>query len=260
MASHRRPKQPSRTRVTVLTATAAAAVALTSQAAHADPKPTKDEVKSKVDKLYDEAEQATEKANGAKEKQDKLEKQVGADPGQGRPRPGGAQRRCATASVRWPAPSTAPAASTPRSQLFLSSNPDDYLDKASTLDQLSAKQAEALQKIQAQAAHPRAGAPGGPEQAEGPRRHPQGAGQEEEGSPGQARRRAEAAQHADRAGAGRARRRRRARQPLATSASTSATRRPPPAAPPPPSPPPRPRSASRTSTAPPAPRPTTAPG
>ncbi len=47
MASHRRPKQPSRARVTVLTATAAAAVALTSQAAHADPKPTKSEVKAK---------------------------------------------------------------------------------------------------------------------------------------------------------------------------------------------------------------------
>ena len=55
MASHRRPKQPSRARVTVLTATAAAAVALTSQAAHADPKPTKSEVKAKVDKLYHEA-------------------------------------------------------------------------------------------------------------------------------------------------------------------------------------------------------------
>ncbi len=49
MASHRRPKQPSRARVTVLTATAAAAVALTSQAAHADPKPTKSEVKAKLD-------------------------------------------------------------------------------------------------------------------------------------------------------------------------------------------------------------------
>ncbi|MGW8329335.1 hypothetical protein ACWGLE_15675, partial [Streptomyces sp. NPDC055897] len=77
MGSHRRPKPASRTRVTVLSATAAAVVALTSQAAQADPKPTKDEVKSKVDKLYDEAEQATEAANGAKEKQGRLEKQIG---------------------------------------------------------------------------------------------------------------------------------------------------------------------------------------
>ncbi|MEV5787841.1 hypothetical protein AB0L42_43930, partial [Streptomyces sp. NPDC052287] len=80
MASHRRPKQPSRTRVTVLTTVAAAAVALSANAANAAPseKPSKDEVKSKVDALYQEAEQATEKLDGAKEKQDKLEKQISA--------------------------------------------------------------------------------------------------------------------------------------------------------------------------------------
>ena len=78
MASHRRPKQPSRTRVTVLTTAAAAAVALSSQAANAAPseKPSKDEVKTKVDTLYEEAEQATEKFNGAKEKQEKLQKEI----------------------------------------------------------------------------------------------------------------------------------------------------------------------------------------
>ena len=36
----------------------------------------------------------------------------------------------------------------PSVQLFLSSDPDDYLDKASTLDQLSSKQVDALKKIQ----------------------------------------------------------------------------------------------------------------
>src|SRR6478609_7180990 len=76
VASHRRPKQPSRARVTVLTTAAAAAVALTSQAAHADPKPSKSEVKAKVDKLYHEAEEATEKYNGAKEQQDNLKKEA----------------------------------------------------------------------------------------------------------------------------------------------------------------------------------------
>ena len=39
-----------------------------------------------------EAEQATEKYNGAKEKQEKLEKEVGAPPGQGRARPGRPQQ------------------------------------------------------------------------------------------------------------------------------------------------------------------------
>ena len=78
MASHRRPKQPSRTRVTVLTTAAAAAVAFSAQAANAAPseKPSKDEVKAKVDKLYEQAEQATEKLNGAKEKQEKLQKEI----------------------------------------------------------------------------------------------------------------------------------------------------------------------------------------
>ncbi|MFJ6855517.1 NlpC/P60 family protein [Streptomyces sp. NPDC091271] len=148
MGSHRRPKQPSRARVTVLTATAAAAVALTSQAAHADPKPTKSEVKAKVDKLYHEAEVATEKANGAKEQQDKLKKQ--ADALQDKVARGqdelntlrGQLGSLATAQYR-------SGGLDPSVQLLLSSDPDSFLDQASALDQLSAKQAESLQKIQA---------------------------------------------------------------------------------------------------------------
>ncbi|MBB5933433.1 C40 family peptidase [Streptomyces zagrosensis] len=146
MASHRRPKQPSRTRVTVLTATAAAAVALTSQAAHADPKPTKKDVKAQVDKLYEEAEVATEKYNGAKEKQDTLEQQVDAlqdkvARGQGELN----QLRNGLGSM-----ATAQYRSggvDPSLQLILASDPDDYLDKASTLNQVSSKQAGSLKKI-----------------------------------------------------------------------------------------------------------------
>ncbi|WP_326669610.1 C40 family peptidase [Streptomyces sp. NBC_01257] len=147
MASHRRPKQPSRTRVTVLTATAAAAVALTSQAAHADPKPTKSEVKAKVDKLYHEAEEATEQYSGAKEKQEKLEKQIDA-----------LQDKVARGqqdlnSLRSGLGSLAAAqyrsgGIDPSVQLFLASDPDSFLEQASALDQLTAKQAESLSKIQ----------------------------------------------------------------------------------------------------------------
>ncbi|WP_326697094.1 NlpC/P60 family protein [Streptomyces sp. NBC_01754] len=148
MASHRRPKQPSRMRVTVLTATAAAAVALSSQAAQADPKPTKDEVKAKVDKLYHEAEAATEKYNGAKEQQDKLKKEV--DALQDKVARGqeelndlrGELGSLATAQYR-------SGGLDPSVQLLLSSDPDSFLDQASALDQLTAKQAESLQKIQA---------------------------------------------------------------------------------------------------------------
>ncbi|HEY9439539.1 MAG TPA: NlpC/P60 family protein [Streptomyces sp.] len=147
MASHRRPKQPSRTRVTVLTATAVAAVALSSQAAHADPKPTKSEVKAQVDKLYHEAEVANEKYNGAKEDQKKLKSEVDA-----------LQDRVARSQdelnrLRDELGSLATAqyrtgGIDPSVQLFLASDPDSFLDQASALDQLTAKQAESLRKIQ----------------------------------------------------------------------------------------------------------------
>lgn len=147
MASHRRPKQPSRARVTVLTATAAAAVAVTAQSAQADPNPSKSDVKAQVDKLYEEASAATEKYNGAKEKHDKLEKQAerlqdSVARGQGdlnKLRNGlGAM---ATAQYR-------SGAVDPSMQLFLSSDPDQYLSRAATLDQLSGKQAGELKQIQ----------------------------------------------------------------------------------------------------------------
>ncbi|OIK04757.1 C40 family peptidase [Streptomyces monashensis] len=151
MASHRRPKQPSRTRVTVLTTAAAAAVVLSANAADAAPseKLGKDEVKAKVDKLYEQAEQATEKYNGAKEKQQRLQKEIstlqdGVARGQqdlNKLRDG--LGSLATAQYR-------SGGIDPSVQLFLSSHPDDFLDRASTLDQLSAQQVDALKKIQDQ--------------------------------------------------------------------------------------------------------------
>ncbi|MFI5682541.1 NlpC/P60 family protein [Streptomyces sp. NPDC051636] len=149
MASHRRPKQPSRTRVTVLTTAAAAAVALSANAANAAPgeKLSKSEVKAKVDKLYEQAEQATEKYNGAKEKQEKLQKEISTiqdNVARGQEELNKLRDglgSMATAQYR-------SGGIDPSVQLFLSSDPDDYLDKASTLDQLSSQQVEALKKIQ----------------------------------------------------------------------------------------------------------------
>ncbi|GAA0500067.1 MULTISPECIES: C40 family peptidase [Streptomyces] len=146
MASHRRPKQPSRTRVTVFTATAAAAVALSSQAAQAAPKPTKEEVKSEVDKLYEQAEQATEKYNGAKEDQQKLQKEVDRlqdKVARGQEELNKLRKGIGTvASGQYRSGSIDPSV-----QLFLSGDPDTYLEKASTLDQLSGKQASQLKTI-----------------------------------------------------------------------------------------------------------------
>ncbi|MGW7539913.1 NlpC/P60 family protein [Streptomyces sp. NPDC054770] len=150
MASHRRAKQPGRARVTVLTSAAAAAVALSAQAANAAPseKPSKSEVKSRVDKLYEEAEQATEKFNGAKEKQEKLQKQISAlQDSVARGQDELNELRDGIGSM-----ATAQYRSgglDPSLQLFLSSDPDSYLDKAATLDQLSSQQVETLKKIQA---------------------------------------------------------------------------------------------------------------
>ncbi|WP_062647518.1 C40 family peptidase [Streptomyces maremycinicus] len=149
MASHRRPKQPSRTRVTVLTTAAAAAVVLSSQAANAAPaeKLTKDEVKTKVDKLYEEAEQATEKYNGAQEKQEKLQKEISTI--QDNVARGQSELNELRDSMGLAAAAQYRTGSIDSSvQLLLSSDPDDFLDKASTADQLSAQQVEALKKIQ----------------------------------------------------------------------------------------------------------------
>lgn len=148
MASHRRPKQPSRTRVTVLTTAAAAAMALSANAANAAPseKPSKDEVKAKVDKLYEQTEQASEKLNGAQEKQDKLEKEISTL--QDNVARGQEELNELRDSLGLAAAAQYRTGSIdPSVQLFLSADPDDYLDKASTMDQLSSQQVETLKKV-----------------------------------------------------------------------------------------------------------------
>ncbi|CAM5581997.1 NlpC/P60 family protein [Streptomyces microflavus] len=149
MASHRRPKQPNHSYATVLTATAAAAVALSTQTASADPlpDPSKKGVKAQVDRLYEEATQATEKYNGADEKRKTLQKQV--EDLQDTVASGQAELN----SLRHGLGSMARAqyrsgGVDPSVQLLLSSDPDGYLDKASSLDRLSAQQVSAVQEWQ----------------------------------------------------------------------------------------------------------------
>ncbi|AVH97873.1 hypothetical protein GCM10010497_30110 [Streptomyces cinereoruber] len=150
MASHRRPKQPSRARVTVLTVTAAAAVALTAQSgAQAAPaKPKIDEVKSKVDELHHEAEEATEQYNQADERRGKLQKEIG----ELQDKVARGQQDLNTLRDKIGSVASAQYRSggiDPALQLFLSGDPDTYLDKASAIDQLSAQQADVLTAIQA---------------------------------------------------------------------------------------------------------------
>lgn len=79
MASHRKPRQRPLSGGTVRTAaTLALAGAATATAfegtSQADPRLTPSQVKSEVDRLYEEAEAATERYNGAKEKADEAER------------------------------------------------------------------------------------------------------------------------------------------------------------------------------------------
>jgi cell wall-associated NlpC family hydrolase len=132
----------------VLTATAAAAVALSSQAAQAAPaQPTVKDAKAKVNALYEQAEQATEKYNGANEKLHTLQKDASSLQDQvARQQQHLNQLRDGLGAMA--ASQYRTGGIDPSLQLFLSSNPDSYLDQATTLDQLGSLQAGALQQLQ----------------------------------------------------------------------------------------------------------------
>ncbi|MBB4155896.1 cell wall-associated NlpC family hydrolase [Streptomyces cinereoruber] len=130
--------------------TAAAAVALTAQSgAQAAPaKPKIDEVKSKVDELHHEAEEATEQYNQADERRGKLQKEIG----ELQDKVARGQQDLNTLRDKIGSVASAQYRSggiDPALQLFLSGDPDTYLDKASAIDQLSAQQADVLTAIQA---------------------------------------------------------------------------------------------------------------
>lgn len=147
MASHRRPKQQARSYATALSVTAAAAVALSTQSASADPlpDPNKKGVKAQVDRLYEEATQAAEKYNGAKERSDQLQKQVNDL------QETTALKQAELNELRGSLGSAAAAqyrsgGLDPSVQLFLSADPDAYLEQASGLDRIGSRQATALEQ------------------------------------------------------------------------------------------------------------------
>ncbi|WP_369212088.1 C40 family peptidase [Streptomyces flavofungini] len=151
MGSHRRPAQPGTdrsTRVTVLSAAAAtAAAALAAAPAGAAPQDKPSDTRAKVDRLYEQAEQATEAYNDADERTDRLRGQVkraqdGVARGQERiNRMRGALGALAGAQYR-------EGGIDPALQLMLSSDPDGYLDRASVLDRVTARQASELTDLQ----------------------------------------------------------------------------------------------------------------
>ncbi|WP_037889574.1 C40 family peptidase [Streptomyces viridochromogenes] len=146
MGSHRRlaPSGFDRGASTALCVMSAAAAALGVAPATATPH---DDTRAKVDRLYEEAEKATEAYNRADERADKLRDQVGA-----------AQDRIARQqerinSMRDAVGSLAGAqyrsgGLDPSLALLLSDDPADYLDKAATLARISARQAGELRDLQ----------------------------------------------------------------------------------------------------------------
>ncbi|MFF4338588.1 NlpC/P60 family protein [Kitasatospora sp. NPDC001540] len=144
MASHRRPKPVGRARVSILTATAAAAVALSAQGgAHADPAPTKDQVKQQVDQLNEEAEVKTEALNASVEKQQELQKQVG----QLQDQLARQQEQVTTAQegLAGIAAEQYRTGNMPQTmQLMLSSSPDAFLGQAGTMNAVGSTQADLL--------------------------------------------------------------------------------------------------------------------
>ncbi|MGW2261962.1 NlpC/P60 family protein [Streptomyces sp. NPDC004749] len=150
MVSHRRPSQPVLgvgARVTVVSAAAAtAAAALGASHADADPRRTPEAVRAKVDRLYEEAEKATERYNKADEQVDQLRRSVdraqdGAARGQERVnRMRGVLGAVAGAQYR-------SGGLDPELALLLSSDPDSYLEKAGDLARAGARQSGVLREL-----------------------------------------------------------------------------------------------------------------
>ncbi|MYR95811.1 MULTISPECIES: C40 family peptidase [unclassified Streptomyces] len=155
-SAHRKPKQrpftgpAARTAATLALAGAATATSATGAgAAPAEPAPTAAQVRAKVDRLYHDAEVATEKYNGAKEKEAAATKAVDTLADES------ARRTDRLNTARHTLGSMATAqyrtgALDPAVQLALSSDPDSYLERAAHLDRAGDRQASLLSSIRRQ--------------------------------------------------------------------------------------------------------------
>ncbi|MDH6115872.1 C40 family peptidase [Kitasatospora sp. GAS204B] len=148
MASHRRPKQSSRARITVLTAAAATAVAISSQSgAWADPAPTVDQVKAQIDALNNQQEAAAEQYDGAKERGDQLRQQASQLQDEvARTQDQVTQLQGGLAAVA--GQQYRDGGIDPSVQLMLNSHPGTYLDQASSMQVATSTEADALKSLQ----------------------------------------------------------------------------------------------------------------
>ncbi|AWW38038.1 C40 family peptidase [Streptomyces cadmiisoli] len=154
MAAHRKPRQRSaqgakaRTAATIALAGAATATGVDG-VGHAEPQLTPGQVEAKVDKLYQEAEVATEKYNGAKEKAKEAERRLEAL------RDEAARKEERLNSARGALGSFAAAqyrggGLDPALQLALSDDPDRYLDGAAFAERAGDRQTAAVTRVRGQ--------------------------------------------------------------------------------------------------------------
>ncbi|MEU3980316.1 NlpC/P60 family protein [Streptomyces sp. NPDC026672] len=154
MAAHRKPRQHSlggrtaRKAATVALAGAATATAFDGTG-HAEPRPTTAQVEARVDQLYQQAEAATEKYNGAKEKADAARRRLKALSDE-------AARRELRLDTAREALGTMAAAQyrsgglDPAVQLALSDDPDRYLDGAAFAERAGDRQSQAVTRVRGQ--------------------------------------------------------------------------------------------------------------
>jgi cell wall-associated NlpC family hydrolase len=154
VAAHRKPRQRSlgghtvRTAATIALAGAAGATGFDG-IGHAEPNPTPAQVKAKVNQLYQEAEAATEKYNGAQEKATAAEQRLKAL------RDEAARKEARLNSAREQLGSMAAAqyrsgGLDPAMQLALSDDPDQYLDGAAFAERAGDRQSGAVARVRKQ--------------------------------------------------------------------------------------------------------------
>ncbi|KIF79144.1 hypothetical protein QR77_25225 [Streptomyces sp. 150FB] len=149
MAAHRKRKhrpltgQAGRTAATLALAGAATAAAASGGVAQAEPRLTPAQVKSMADRLYQQAEAATEKYNGAKEKADAARgglKDLADEAARRTDRLNSSRNALGSiAAAQYRSGGLDPAV-----QLALSSSPEDFLEGASLVERAGVRQAGAL--------------------------------------------------------------------------------------------------------------------
>ncbi len=154
VAAHRKSRRRSvgghtvRTAATIALAGAATATGFDGTG-HAEPQLTPTQVKAKVDQLYQEAEAATEKYNGAKEKADAAETRLGTLRDE-------AARRTEQLNEARDALGTIAAAQyrggglDPAMQLAFTDDPDRYLDSAEFVERAGTRQAASVANVRRQ--------------------------------------------------------------------------------------------------------------